>query len=249
MESLEHEERHIIEYVEVQAEEKVQRLEKVASERIFGRKHDVWDVHTDQARWWVITSPTNLYLQEEHPSMDYALSFHVGLWQRVAARQQPSVGGEEQDRVAGAWRKWQQAADAMEQADEAEEFQAVGMRCREALLAFVRETASELMLPPTAEAPKMGDFIHWSEHIAQTIAPGGSSERVRSHLKSVARGAWDLARWLTHERDATRFDAMLTVDATEARALQHGARPVREACPTAARRARRTGWRRTTGQG
>jgi hypothetical protein len=55
----------IKEYVEGQArgQEKVLHAEKVASERIFGREHDVWDVHTDKERWWVVTEPTNLYSQ------------------------------------------------------------------------------------------------------------------------------------------------------------------------------------------
>src|SRR5690349_18689662 len=53
--------RAIREYVEWQARgEKVRHLEKVTSERVLGRKFDVWDVQTDKERYWVITSPTNL---------------------------------------------------------------------------------------------------------------------------------------------------------------------------------------------
>jgi hypothetical protein len=36
-------------------EEKVLHAEKVAHERAMGRDHDVWDVHTDKDRWWVVT--------------------------------------------------------------------------------------------------------------------------------------------------------------------------------------------------
>jgi hypothetical protein len=213
---VEHEKRHITQYLEGQApDETVVQLEKVASERVLGHRHDVWDVHTDQARWWVITTPTNLYLQEDLPSMDQALSLHIGLTARVISRQQPTVGDEEQDRLAGSWRKWQQAADAAEQADEAEEFQSVGMRCREALLAFVREVADDEMVPAGTEAPKRGDFLYWSEYIAQAIASGESSEAIRTYLKMTARGTWGLVRWLTHEQNATRFDSDLSVAATE----------------------------------
>ena len=81
----------IKEYVEWQAhgEENVLHAEKVASERIFGREHDVWDVHTDKERWWVVTGPTNLYSQTLMPSLDFTLSFHIGLMTRVAARRKP----------------------------------------------------------------------------------------------------------------------------------------------------------------
>lgn len=46
----------------------VHHAEKIASERIYGLKHDVWDVQSSDGRWWVITNPTNLYPQEMTPS-------------------------------------------------------------------------------------------------------------------------------------------------------------------------------------
>ena len=36
-------------------------------------------MRTTKGRWWVITNPTNLYSQELFPSLDYAISFHVGV--------------------------------------------------------------------------------------------------------------------------------------------------------------------------
>src|SRR6266852_8637372 len=137
MESPEHERRSVSEYVELEAEdEKVIHAEKIASEHIMGHEHNVWDVETDKNRWWVITNPTKLYLQSEFKSMDYMISFHVGLMHRVMSKQSVSArtGDEERDRLMLPWRKWEQAAKASEEAAEAEEFQAVGMQCREALL-------------------------------------------------------------------------------------------------------------------
>jgi len=104
----EHEQRHVREYIECEApDEKVVHLEKVASERVFDRKHDVWDVHTDRARWWVITAPTNLYSQNDFPSLDYILSFHVGLMARVAARTQKDARADsaERERLLTPWRR------------------------------------------------------------------------------------------------------------------------------------------------
>src|SRR5438876_7003306 len=88
----EREARHIREYIESQApDDAVKHLEKVTTERIFGRQYDVWDVWTDKERWWVITSPTNLYRQKDYVSMDYTLSFHVGVTARVMATHEPPV--------------------------------------------------------------------------------------------------------------------------------------------------------------
>lgn len=188
MKSGEHEARRVREYVEMKAEgEVVQRLEKIASERVGSSNHDVWDVQTDQSRWWVITEPTNLYAQEEFPSMDLVLTFHVGLTMRVMHRREPTVSDEQRDRLATAWRRWTQAAEALDRADEAEEFQAAGMRCRECLLAMARDIADDAMVPEEEAAPKGSDFLHWSELIANHIAGGSSNSRIRSYLKATAK--------------------------------------------------------------
>src|SRR5205807_9941385 len=72
--------RAVSDYVETQARgEKVLHAEKVKSEHVVDTDHDCWDVHTDRDRYWVITAPTNLYSQHYFPSLDYTLSFHVGI--------------------------------------------------------------------------------------------------------------------------------------------------------------------------
>src|ERR1700683_3389044 len=70
-------------YVEDQAHEDVVHLEKAASELVGPVRHDIWDVHCADSRWWVITEPTNLYSQEDFKSRDVALTFHIGLSTRV----------------------------------------------------------------------------------------------------------------------------------------------------------------------
>jgi hypothetical protein len=99
-------------YVEWQGkDEKVEHAEKLSIEFVMGRKHECWDVRTDKTRWWVITSPTNLYSQELMPSLDYTLSFHVGVMARVASANKPDVNELEQLVMADAWRRWEQAGE------------------------------------------------------------------------------------------------------------------------------------------
>jgi hypothetical protein len=87
-----------------------------------------------QKRQVVGLSPTRqaFYKQADLPSMETILSFHIGLTARLVARsaREASATDEQQDRTPAAWRKFAQAAEAIDKADEAEEFQAVGMRCR-----------------------------------------------------------------------------------------------------------------------
>ena len=218
MDSPEHLRRFALEYLETQApDEVVEHLERVASERLFGREYDVWDVHTDQGRWWVISSPMNLYSQELIKSLDAALSFHIGLTLRVTARaHRPAAPSEAQERFTVAWRRLAEASDALGAADEAEDFQAVGMRCREALLMFARAIATdEVRASLEGDAPKASDFVAWSSAVADTVAAGASAKERRSYLKTITAEAWSLCGWLTHAQHATRFDAHLGLDAAE----------------------------------
>jgi hypothetical protein len=216
--SPEHERRAIVQYWESQSlpGEEVEHAEKVHTEALRGgQRFDVWDVHATDGRWWVITNPTNLYLQEQFPSMDYALSFHMGLGQRVLFSEKRTHETDEQrDRVSTSFRRLEQADDALTKADEAEEFQAVGLRCRECLLAFIRETAAEDMVPEGDDAPKRGDFVQWTALLAGAIAGGTSNKRLRGYLKSVAKSTWELVGWLTHAENATRLDGEMAVEAT-----------------------------------
>ncbi len=98
MESPERERQYIVDYMAATTpDEKVEHLEKVHSDRIMGQDHDIWDVHTDKERWWVITGPTNLYSQKQFPSMDTALTFHIGLMTRVRNSSELAAPDEQAD--------------------------------------------------------------------------------------------------------------------------------------------------------
>lgn len=215
MESPERERQLIVDYLaEAATDETVEQLEKVYSDRIMGQTHDIWDVHTDMDRWWVITGPANLYSQKQFPSMDVALTFHVGLMTRVRNRSELEAPEDQADFFPIAWRKWEQAADTFNMADEAEQFQAVGMMCRESLIAFVKEVAETIPLPGDVPIPKANDFLGWIEIIANTIAGGQSADRRRGYLKAITKSTWDLVQWLTHAGNAIRFDAYFAFKAT-----------------------------------
>lgn len=243
----EHEEDVIRDYIHWQSpKETVSHLEKVATERLFERVLDVWDVRTDQERYWVISNPTNLYSQELFPSLDYTLSFHIGLTARVMAQRKSTADDEQQDRLAAAWRRWVQAAEALDRADEAEEFQAVGMRCRECLLAMIREFTNASIVPTNQEPPKTGDFIHWSGLLANAIAPGASAREIRGYLKALAKSTWQLVAWLTHATSAVRFDANMAVEATQSTLTAFGSALVRKERGTPDRCPRCSSYRITT---
>jgi hypothetical protein len=132
----------------------------------------------------------------------------------VAARREPEGSEAEQEFLLITNRKIVQASESFDKADEAEEFQAVGMRCRECLLTLIRELTSGGSIVSESDLPKAGDFTAWNDRIANAIAPGASAEHVRGYLKTTADRAWRLVNWLTHAANATRSDAELALSST-----------------------------------
>lgn len=231
-EQSEHEVREIVDYIEWQCnnkrereiaesggssidEEVVEHAEKIKTERVIGNDYSVWDVHTNSNRWWVITNPTNLYSQNLMPSLDYTLSFHIGLMARVQARREIADGDEVHDFISVTQRKIYQAQLAFDDADEIEDFQAIGLQCREAMTSFAREVVATGLFDGIPDLPKMGDFVAWSDRVIGNRAAGGAAEYVRGYLKAICQKGWQLANWLTHAKSATRADAALCLSATE----------------------------------
>lgn len=234
-------ERDIQRYVEAEARgEKVKHVQFLREERLHDERYECWDVITDKDRYWVITNLTNLYSHKDHPSLDETFSLHLGIRDRLSARNTPLGLHEERDRFMVIWRKWEQASTALDNADEAEEFQAVGMRCREAMLTTAREIAKVAEVPNGTSRPKAGDFVQWSNLFLDTVAGGSELARLRSHLKDMASSTWELVNWLTHYQNATRFHAEMALHGSSyllselAILLVRKERSVPDRCPTCA---------------
>src|SRR5215207_7756113 len=127
-------ERAIRQYVDSQSaqDDPVTVVQQVGSQRILGRVHDLYDVHCTKTRWWVITNPTNLYQQSDFPQVDQALIFHIGLGAVLAERSRGEMEDPaDQEQVTSSWRRFRQAMESMNDAHESEDFQAVGVKCRD----------------------------------------------------------------------------------------------------------------------
>jgi predicted RNA-binding Zn-ribbon protein involved in translation (DUF1610 family) len=213
----------VAEYVEWQAKgEIVQHAEKVRTEHIMDRAIQSWDVYTDRNRYWVMTAPTNLYDQKIFPSLDYTLSFHIGLFIRVSESQKGAPSPEHRGRFLQIWRRWDEAAKALDQAEEAEDFQTVGMRCRECLIHLARSIFKPEMLASGQAVPKRSDFVGMSTAVSNTIARGGGAEQTRAYLKAIAKTTWDLSQWLTHAQHVSRSETGIVLDATQSVIIAFG---------------------------
>lgn len=209
----EHQERSIRDYVDSQTRDDsdpAELVQKVGSRRILGRVYEMFDVHCAKTRWWVITEPTNLYSQEDFREVEQAFIFHLGLGLFMAQRSRTEMEEEREDQVAGSWRRYEQTIEAMDSASEAADFQAIGVRCREALLALVHDHADAAWVGDVPDPPQRSNFKAWGNIFAERLA----RDSLRAYAKALVDKTWDLAVWLQHYGDATPWDAEIVVDAT-----------------------------------
>jgi hypothetical protein len=209
-------EKDIADYVVSQArDETVQNVERVKTEYVMGSPYEIWDVSTDKERWWVITNPTNLYSQRHFPSLDYTLSFHVGLMLRVASRSE-RPGEDEPSPFDEVIRRQSQATDLLERAVEAVDFQAVGMQLRECLISLVAAVRRRVEINDSDGRPKDADVVGWNRLLVGQLCAGEKNDELRGYLRAMMEKAWPLVNWLTHHRNANKTAALITLDAVDA---------------------------------
>lgn len=227
----------IVRYVESETgDEVVQHAEKVKEETVLGKKYEIWDVTTDRDRWWVITNLTNLYSRRHFHSLDFTLSYHIGSNERLMDR---SNRADATDRTPfdEVFRREDQAERRHEAAVEAEEYQAVGMLLRESLISLIVAMQRRVSIPGNVEAPRAADFQAWTDVLVGQLCGGSANKELRQHLKSVAKGTWQLVNWLTHARNATRMSSSIAVHSCQTvighfiQILERGMPNGMEGCP------------------
>lgn len=194
------------EYFEWQAPDlEVTFMQKVYSEAVLNTRHDVWDIHTNKDRWWVITGGTNLYSQEQFPNMDLALTFHIGLILRIPRTAEQQTDDLRIIPFGPIFEKIEEAGIAVTQAHNLAGYQAVGVRCRETLLELIG--AAQDAATWTDTPPQRAHFREWAEIICNDLLPGDSNKERRGALKGALESAWTFSNWLTHSKSATWIDA------------------------------------------
>jgi hypothetical protein len=206
----------VIEYLEWQLGKSsskqvvVRHVEKVVAENVTGDRYEVWSCVTNQGDWWVVTPMMNFYTQRDFKSADVVLTFHVGMVGRVMSRDETPLAPELKGAFSEPWRKWEDAAETMRAAQEAEDFQTVGMRLREAFISMLKIVADDDLVPEDTDKPQDAN-AEWLNLLADRIASGPSNARLRAYLKNVGKETWQHVNWLTHAANATRFDAEIAV--------------------------------------
>jgi hypothetical protein len=148
--------------------------------------------------------------------MDLAVTFHVGLCLRVPRSQKRKLSELPIEPLAECYRYMSEASDALSHAQEVADYQAIGVRCREALLAFTN--AAQILMPwssTEAPVPKQADFKAWIDHICTVCMSGQSHEHRRHLFKTLFESALKFCNWLTHAKSSRWHDAEAATSTVE----------------------------------
>lgn len=207
-------------YVESQSKDKCKVL-SAKTEHTFndlGIEVRVWNVKTDvEGMWWVVEGdevPMNLYPQDAYYfGVDEVYSFHMGLMMRMKANKEVynpedyiggvSVGTEITPEL---FRKLKVIATLIDSAEEVEDFQSIGVQCREVLIELGNYIYKPFMAKED-EQPKASDFKKKAELFIGFYFSGSDNKDYRNIYKRITEGTWDFANKITHSRSATFYEA------------------------------------------
>ena len=157
---------------------------------------NAWNVKTDtDGDWWVVEGegvPMNLYPQSAYYfGADEVYSFHMGLMQRMRAAQDEYNPEDfinavtlEAEIAPQLFRKLKNIAILIDTAKEIEDFQAIGVQCRETLIELGNYIYKPMM-SGDKEQPKASDFKHKAEYFVQFYLKGSDNADYRSIIKKI----------------------------------------------------------------
>lgn len=210
----------VTKYVELESQNKYKVLSAKPEYKFndLGMEVCVWNVKTDNdGDWWVVEGdevPMNLYSQSAYYfGADEAYSFHMGLMKRMRVEQEKFSS---EDFVRGVtlgtdiapqlFRKLKNVAQLIDSAHEVEDFQSIGVQCREILI----ELGNYIYVPDMAtngEQPQKSNFKQKVELFLQFYLKGSENSDYRSMIKKLTESTWEYACKITHSSKATFYEA------------------------------------------
>lgn len=210
----------VTKYVELESQNKCKVLSAKPEYKFndLGMEVCVWNVKTDnEGDWWVVEGdevPMNLYSQSAYYfGADEAYSFHMGLMKRMRVEQEKFSS---EDFVRGVtlgtdiapqlFRKLKNVAQLIDSAHEVEDFQSIGVQCREILI----ELGNYIYVPDMAtngEQPQKSNFKQKVELFLQFYLKGSENSDYRSMIKKLTESTWEYACKITHSSKATFYEA------------------------------------------
>jgi hypothetical protein len=182
---------------------------------------NVWNVKTVKEAFWVVegdTAPMNLYTQNGHYfSADEAYSFHIGITQRLSKRHQDNfkhIIDElplDIERIKSISRKLNLASDKLSVDLEPEEFQSIGLICRESLIDLSKELCKRNEDLIKEKGFKSSDFKNVSSEFIDLYISGSNNADLRNYSRKVTEIAWNYSSIIVHSPNKTYPDVKIAL--------------------------------------
>lgn len=182
---------------------------------------NVWNVKTHKGAYWVVegeTAPMNLYTQDGHYfSADEAYSFHMGITQRLTQRHQDNFKHIIDEipldiaRLKSINRKLRMASEKLSIDLEPEEFQAIGLICRESLVELSKELCKRNKELIESKGFKTSDFKNVSNEFIDLYIPGSNNAELRNHSRKLVDIAWSYSSSIVHSPNKTYPDVKIAL--------------------------------------
>jgi hypothetical protein len=215
-------EKAIIEYLKTQSDvDEVTNIKCAETFKDLGVIVNVWNVKTKSKAYWVVegeTVPMNLYPHEAYYfSADEAYSFHLGLTQRLSKREEidfKHVIDEiplDIDHLKSISRKLKVAAEKLQIHLEPEDFQSIGLMCRESLVDLSKELYNRNPELMKSKELKRSDFKGIANAFIDYYIPGKQNSDLRNYSKKLIENAWSYNSTVVHSQNKKFPDAKIAL--------------------------------------
>lgn len=187
---------------------------------------NVWNIKTENEAYWVVegdTVPMNLYTQgANYFSADEAYSFHMGLTQRLAKKHQNEfkhIIDEiplDIEHLKSINRKLNMASEKLDIHLEPEEFQSIGLLCRESLIDLSKELCERNPEIVKEKGLKKSDFKGVSNTFIDYYIPGSQNSDLRNYSRKMVDSAWSYNSMVVHSQNKKYPDAKIALLFTSA---------------------------------
>ena len=186
-----------------------------------GTEVNVWNVKTKSEAFWVVegeSAPMNLYTQNAHYfSADEAYSFHMGITQRLSKRYQNDfkhIIDEiplDIEQLKSINRKLNMASQKLSIDLEPEEFQSIGLICRESLIDLSKELCKRNPELVKEKKLKASDFKGIANEFINLYIPGKQNADLRNYSRKLVGSAWSYNSIVVHSHNKTYPDVKIAL--------------------------------------
>lgn len=191
-----------------------------------GTEVNVWNVKTSNEAYWIVegeVAPMNLYTQNaNYLSADEAYSYHMGITQRLNNNFQKNFKHIIDEipldikQIKSINRKLNMAAEKLSFELEPEEFQAIGLICRESLIDLGNELSNRSPEIIKDRGIKASDFKSIANEFINLYIPDESNSELRNYSRKIVDIAWSYNSAIVHSPNKTYPDVKIALLFTSA---------------------------------